>query len=859
MMADFPEGNAIVYCEGAFATTNGKTAHGLVRRTRRYRVTSVIDSRYSGKDTGDVLDGRANGVPIYYDIDEAVQKATIFGIPATHFVVGLAPDGGRLSSRGREDVKRAIKLGLHVDCGLHDLLSEDKEVADLARRYNVRIRDIRKPPPRDELRFFSGKIEEVESFKVAVLGTDSAIGKRTTAWLLVEAFERAGLSVEMIGTGQTAWMQGVRYGLILDSLVVDFVTGEIEHAVWQAWKEKSPDVIIIEGQGSLLNPAYPGGMEILSAGRPQLVVLQHAPARKEYDGFPGYVLHPLDVQIHAIETVSESRVAAITINHENTAIEGIDEVCRRISTETGLPTADVLLSGAHSLVSDLTGTNKKLTKKYKSIRERSFTASEKTLEHFVVFDALEIGPAVISSDRFKVPYSIKRGGTVETFNLMYRYGEDVFDPDDPDTRNLVHMIAAQVALNYGLFCHEIIFHGPYDSTDRQLIEQMIENTSSEIYVKKFLEPNLFLEKSFPPASVLKQSSYSNAKVVFPDELYHADKTQWDGKENSCGVLLSGGKESLLSYGILHEIGLETHPVFINESGRHWYTALNSYRYFRENIPNTARVWTNSDRVFSWMVRHFPFIREDFVNLRADDYPVRLWTVAVFLFGALPLLKKRKAGCLVIGDEYDTTRKTEFEGIPHYDGLYDQSRFFDREITEYFARKTWNVRQFSIVRPLSELLVLKILVERYPELQKQQVSCHMASIKGEKAYPCGKCEKCHRIVGMLKALGADPTRCGYTEEQIGQCLGRLPEKSLHQESVSSRQMLYRLSEKGLIDAVSEYQPHHEVEHLRFDSLCSPPDIIPEGIRNRIIEIQLGHSSGALMKERDSWTEYDPLVY
>ncbi|UCB46111.1 MAG: DUF1611 domain-containing protein, partial [Spirochaetota bacterium] len=296
-MIEFPEGNAIVYCEGAYATTNGKTAHGLVRRTKRYRVLSVVDSRFNGMDAGEVLDGKTNGIPIYNNIQEAVEKAVFFDIPATHFVVGLAPDGGRLSSKGREDVKRAIELGLNVDCGLHDLLSEDEEIVHLAKKYNVKIRDIRKPSPRDELHFFSGKIEEVDSLRIAVLGTDSAIGKRTTAWLLVEAFERAGLSVELIGTGQTAWMQGVRYGLILDALIVDFVTGEIEHAVWQAWNDKKPDVIIIEGQGSLLNPAYPGGIEILSAGRPEITVLQHAPTRKEYDGFPGYILHPLDEQI----------------------------------------------------------------------------------------------------------------------------------------------------------------------------------------------------------------------------------------------------------------------------------------------------------------------------------------------------------------------------------------------------------------------------------------------------------------------------------------------------------------------------------------------------------------------------------
>ena len=112
-------------------------------------------------------------------------------------------------------------------------------------------------------------------------------------------------------------MQGARYSLIMDSLINDFVSGEIEHAVHEAWKNENPDVIVIEGQGSLLNPAYPGGFEILAAGRPDFVILQHAPKRSEYDGFPGYALHPLEEQIKAIEIISGKKVVAITINHEN--------------------------------------------------------------------------------------------------------------------------------------------------------------------------------------------------------------------------------------------------------------------------------------------------------------------------------------------------------------------------------------------------------------------------------------------------------------------------------------------------------------------------------------------------------------
>ncbi len=353
-MNSLPEGNAIVYCQGAFGTTNGKTAHGLVRRTHRYRVLSVVDFRHPGGDAGTILGGKPTGIPLYGTIHQAVGAAKMKQCPATHLVIGLAPDGGPLGFEARKDIIKAIKLGLNVDSGLHDILCEDGEIATLAARHGVRIRDIRKTPPRRELHFFSGKIEEVASLKVAVLGTDSALGKRTTAWILLDTLQARGYTAELVGTGQTAWMQGVRYGIIIDSLINDFVAGEIEHAVWSAWKESKPGVIIIEGQGSLMNPAYPGGFEILAAGRPDVVVLQHAPGRKEYDGFPGYRIHPLEKQIQAIELLSGKPVVAVTVNHENLDRSEIPHVCREITDDTSLPACDVLLEGAGKVTEALT-------------------------------------------------------------------------------------------------------------------------------------------------------------------------------------------------------------------------------------------------------------------------------------------------------------------------------------------------------------------------------------------------------------------------------------------------------------------------------------------------------------------------
>ena len=341
---------ALVYCEGGFTTTNGKTAHGLVRFTERYQIVAVIDSRHKDADSGVLLDGMPNGIPVLGDLDEGFRFASSRGIQVRSFIMGLAPDGGRLPETAVGAIRKALKARLDVYSGLHDYISDNPELMELAEKYECNVVDIRKPPESKNLHFFSGKIEQVKCLKIALLGTDSAVGKRTTAWKLVHALRNKGYKAELIGTGQTAWLQGARYSIILDSLVNDFVSGEIEHAVHEAWIHEEPDVIVLEGQGSLLNPAYPGGFELLAAGRPNLVILQHAPRRLEYDGFPGYRIHPLNHQILAIEVISGKKVSAITLNHEHMNPSEIPDECLKIQKETGIPAFDVLVSGADELV-----------------------------------------------------------------------------------------------------------------------------------------------------------------------------------------------------------------------------------------------------------------------------------------------------------------------------------------------------------------------------------------------------------------------------------------------------------------------------------------------------------------------------
>lgn len=487
------------------------------------------------------------------------------------------------------------------------------------------------------------------------------------------------------------------------------------------------------------------------------------------------------------------------------------------------------------------------------------------LDILQVIDRLEIGPVRVEPKRIVAPYVVVQDGRQDRIDLIYRYEEAVFDPSDVSSQNLASMICAQAAINYGLFCRSIVFNDSFDEIDIRFIKEMIENTAREIYVKKFLEKNPFLRGNAAQIPAVKLSSYSRSNLEFRSLISKKTKSSWESwsaQRKKIAVLSSGGKDSLLSFGLLNEIDQDTHPIFVNESGRHWYTALNSYRYFRENMPNTSRVWMNGDRVFAWMLRHLPFVRKDFASVRSDEYPIRLWTVAVFLFGVLPIIRKRGIGCLVIGDEYDSTRRVVFNGIRHYDGLYDQSYYFDNYLSRYFLQKAWSICQFSILRPLSEVLVLKILVERYPELQKRQISCHAAHIEQEMARPCGKCEKCGRVVGMLMAIGANPQHCGYTHEQIKKSLTNLVAKGTHQEFACEQQIKFMLMQKGLLDksdflkdAGKEYP---ETLKIRFDPECSPIDVIPADLRLPLYKIYLAYAKGAAQKMGRIWTDFDPLT-
>ena len=340
------DGDALILCEGYFAHIDGKTAHGIVRHTERYNVVGVIDSTLAGRDAGDVLDGRPNGIPIFASLDAAL---TALAGRTSYLVIGLATEGGVLPENLRPVVVEALRQGIKVDSGLHQFLADDPELAGIAAASGAIIRDVRRPPPRDELRFFSGRINDVKAKRVAMLGTDCALGKRTTATILAAGLNDAGHKTEMIGTGQTAWFQGARYGILLDSLINDFVGGELEHVILEADRNESPEYMLIEGQACLTHPGGSGGFEILGSAKPQGVILQHAPHRKTYEGYPDFPLAPPEAHIETIENLFGSKVIALGINPEGYKRDAIPALIAKHEDRYGIPCCDPLGEGPQKL------------------------------------------------------------------------------------------------------------------------------------------------------------------------------------------------------------------------------------------------------------------------------------------------------------------------------------------------------------------------------------------------------------------------------------------------------------------------------------------------------------------------------
>lgn len=338
---------AIVLTGGYLASSNAKTAHGLIRGTDRFNILGFVDDKTAGRDAGEVLDGKHRNIPVYATIADFFKT----GQTARYCVIGVATKGGVIPQDLRALLKEALQHGLSLVNGLHEYISDIPELADLAKQKGLEIIDVRKPKKATQLHFWSGRIKEVKCPKIAVLGTDCALGKRTTTRFLMEAMRQAGFKAEMVYTGQTGWMQGAKYGFVFDSTLNDFISGEMEHAVVTCYHEAKPDIIFIEGQSALRNPSGPAGAEWIVSADADAVVLQHHPARKQYkdmEYYPAY-LPTLRDEVALIKMYGAPTVA-ITLNTAKMKESDARAAAAEYEKELGIPVVLPLEDGLSVLV-----------------------------------------------------------------------------------------------------------------------------------------------------------------------------------------------------------------------------------------------------------------------------------------------------------------------------------------------------------------------------------------------------------------------------------------------------------------------------------------------------------------------------
>lgn len=327
----------LILAEGFSADAHyGKTMRGVIRY-RREDVVAILDSERAGE--------LHDGIPVVGDLDDAGRFDPQVAL------VGVVTQGGRFPPAWRDLLKACVERGLPVENGLHEFLANDPEFVELARRFDVELRDLRRPPP--GLNVPTGENLELAARTVLTVGSDCAIGKMTVALELDREARRRGLASQFVPTGQTG-IAIAGWGIAIDAVVADFIAGASESLVVEGCR-RGGELLFVEGQGSLSHPAYSGvTLGLIHGSAPHAFVLCHRANTTEVDGYPGYPLLPLRELVELHERISLTRrravVACVAVNTAGLGERAARAAIAAAEQETGLPADDVVRFGSGKLL-----------------------------------------------------------------------------------------------------------------------------------------------------------------------------------------------------------------------------------------------------------------------------------------------------------------------------------------------------------------------------------------------------------------------------------------------------------------------------------------------------------------------------
>ena len=345
-MLDPRQHRFLIVADGQFGPLTSKTANSCIRYFPE-RIVGVFDRAQAGKTAQDVL-GFGGAIPVLEDFAEGLARG------ATAIMIGIAPVGGRLPEEWRGWLKTAITRDLEIWSGLHSFIGDDPELSALARARGVRIHDVRKPPA--QLPVADGLAAEVNAYVILTVGSDCNVGKMTAQLQLRNELVRRGQRARFVATGQTGiFIEG--WGIAVDAVVADFVAGAAEQLVLEG--AKGADIVLLEGQGSLIHPGYSGvTLGLLHGSCPDGLILCHQATRDyigDYHGRAPWVKIPplselVEIYERAAAPVRATKVLGICLNTFDMTDGAARDAVARAAAETGLPATDPVRFGAAPLV-----------------------------------------------------------------------------------------------------------------------------------------------------------------------------------------------------------------------------------------------------------------------------------------------------------------------------------------------------------------------------------------------------------------------------------------------------------------------------------------------------------------------------
>src|SRR6266852_94816 len=347
-MTRAPQHRFLIIADGEFGPLSSKTANSCIRYFPE-RIVAVLDRKQAGQTVQDVL-GFGGKIPIVADFERGITQGT----GATAVLIGIAPSGGRLPDEWKAWLRTAIERKLEIWSGLHTFVGDDPELGPLAKARGVRILDARRPPP--NLPIADGRAAEVDALVVLAVGSDCNVGKMTAQLQLRDALVKRGHRTSFVATGQTGiFIEG--WGIAVDAVVADFIAGASEWLVLEAAKDA--DIVLLEGQGSLIHPGYSGvTLGLLHGSCPDALILCHQATRDyigDYHGREPWVKIPplpelVEIYERAAAPVHPTKVIGICLNTVDMNDAQARAAVTRAAEETGLPAADPVRFGAAPLV-----------------------------------------------------------------------------------------------------------------------------------------------------------------------------------------------------------------------------------------------------------------------------------------------------------------------------------------------------------------------------------------------------------------------------------------------------------------------------------------------------------------------------